>query len=152
MKAITIIQPWATLIATGEKKFETRSWSTKHRGEIAIHAGKKINKEACSKPEIKEALDRHGYTVDNLPTGAVVATALLNECYEVIRENSEAQMVMFDKTNGTKFWEVNKNGNEFAFGDFSLGRYAWEMAEVELMDKPLPAKGQQGLWNLANQF
>ena len=41
MKAITIIQPWATLIALGEKQFETRSWFTKHRGELAIHAGKR---------------------------------------------------------------------------------------------------------------
>ncbi|WP_342351939.1 ASCH domain-containing protein [Lysinibacillus boronitolerans] len=30
MKAITIKQPWATLIALGEKRFETRSWQTKY--------------------------------------------------------------------------------------------------------------------------
>jgi hypothetical protein len=47
MKVISIIQPWATLIAIGEKKFETRSWSTKYRGELAIHASKKIDKAAC---------------------------------------------------------------------------------------------------------
>ncbi|KQO04623.1 hypothetical protein ASF12_13925 [Paenibacillus sp. Leaf72] len=39
MKAITIIQPWATLIAIGAKQYETRGWSTKHRGALAIHAG-----------------------------------------------------------------------------------------------------------------
>jgi hypothetical protein len=44
MKAITIIQPWATLIALGEKKFETRSWTTKYRGPLAIHAGMKWGK------------------------------------------------------------------------------------------------------------
>jgi activating signal cointegrator 1 len=69
MKAITIIQPWATLIALGEKKFETRSWATKHRGPLAIHAGKKIDKEVCQHEEIRAALARHGYTVDNLPAG-----------------------------------------------------------------------------------
>jgi hypothetical protein len=53
MKSITIIQPWATLIALGEKKYETRGWPTKHRGPLAIHAGKKIDKEACEEPEIK---------------------------------------------------------------------------------------------------
>ncbi|WP_309145170.1 ASCH domain-containing protein, partial [Brevibacillus sp. HB2.2] len=41
MKAITIHQSWATLIALGEKRFETRGWSTNHRGPIAIHAAKK---------------------------------------------------------------------------------------------------------------
>lgn len=40
MKAITIRQPWAGLIAVGEKVYETRSWPTKYRGPIAIHAGK----------------------------------------------------------------------------------------------------------------
>lgn len=43
MKVITLIQPWATLVALGEKKIETRSWSTNFRGRIAIHAGKKID-------------------------------------------------------------------------------------------------------------
>ena len=44
MKVITLIQPWATLIMLQEKKIETRSWSTNIRGEIAIHAGKKVDK------------------------------------------------------------------------------------------------------------
>lgn len=43
MKVISIMQPWATLIVLGHKKIETRSWNTKYRGEILIHAsaGKK---------------------------------------------------------------------------------------------------------------
>lgn len=39
MKAITILQPWASLIACGKKQIETRSWATKYRGPIAIHVG-----------------------------------------------------------------------------------------------------------------
>ncbi|MFE4712623.1 MULTISPECIES: ASCH domain-containing protein [unclassified Paenibacillus] len=83
MKAITIIQPWATLIAIGEKRFETRSWATKKRGPLAIHAGKKIDKDACQESEISSALERHGYTADNLPTGAVVATCNLANVYPI---------------------------------------------------------------------
>jgi hypothetical protein len=56
MKAITIIQPWATLIAFGEKEFETRSWATNYRGNLAIHAGRKIDKEAFRQPAIISAL------------------------------------------------------------------------------------------------
>ncbi len=40
MKAITIWQPWASLIACGAKKYETRSWATNYRGPIAIHAAR----------------------------------------------------------------------------------------------------------------
>jgi hypothetical protein len=38
MKALTLHQPWASLIAEGVKTIETRSWSTKYRGPLAIHA------------------------------------------------------------------------------------------------------------------
>lgn len=40
MKFLTIRQPWASLIAVGAKTIETRGWSTKYRGSLAIHAGK----------------------------------------------------------------------------------------------------------------
>lgn len=40
MKALTIRQPWASLVALGVKTIETRSWSTSYRGPLAIHAGK----------------------------------------------------------------------------------------------------------------
>ena len=40
MKALSITQPWATLIAIGAKTIETRSWSTLYRGDLAIHAAK----------------------------------------------------------------------------------------------------------------
>ena len=46
MKVLTIKQPWATLIMQGDKKYEFRSWKTKYRGEIYIHAGKSIDKKA----------------------------------------------------------------------------------------------------------
>lgn len=58
MKVITLIQPWATLIALGEKQIETRSWSTKYRGEIAIHAGKKIDKSVFIQPYYYEVFKK----------------------------------------------------------------------------------------------
>ena len=42
MKAITLTQPWATLVAIGAKRIETRSWRTFYRGPLAIHAGKTL--------------------------------------------------------------------------------------------------------------
>ena len=49
MKVLTIKQPWATLIMQGNKRFEFRSWQTKYRGELLIHAGKGIDKEAVKR-------------------------------------------------------------------------------------------------------
>lgn len=49
MKALTIHQPWASLIAYGFKRFETRGWRTNYRGLVAIHAGKWVDQAACGK-------------------------------------------------------------------------------------------------------
>jgi hypothetical protein len=146
-KAITIIQPWATLVAIGEKRFETRSWPTKHRGPFAIHAGKKIDKEACEVPEIKGALARYGYTSENLPTGAVVATCELTDCWRVIGIADVPVRGTHVLSAGNRMFGMTRAINEFHFGDYSEGRYAWELADVKLLPEPIPAKGQQGLWN-----
>lgn len=144
MKSITIIQPWATLIALGEKQFETRSWSAKHRGPIAIHAGKKIDREACEVPEIKAALARHGYTADNLPTGAVVAIANMTECWSIGTDYQSRMPLLY---NGTGGQEKRVSLKEDKFGFYYPGRYAWELSDVQRLAEPVPAKGQQGFWN-----
>ncbi|TRU31740.1 MAG: ASCH domain-containing protein [Microcystis aeruginosa Ma_QC_B_20070730_S2] len=41
MKAISLWQPWASLVANGLKLYETRGWPTKYRGVLAIHAAKR---------------------------------------------------------------------------------------------------------------
>lgn len=97
MKALTIRQPWASLIAAGVKTIETRSWSTEYRGPLAIHAGKakpERSEEGCGVPVGHDWLpveDFDGswrlehfargctgapYDID-MPLGAVVATCTL---------------------------------------------------------------------------
>lgn len=44
--ALSIRQPWAALIMSGQKQVENRSWATKVRGPIWIHASKTYDKEA----------------------------------------------------------------------------------------------------------
>ncbi|MED1955109.1 ASCH domain-containing protein [Brevibacillus centrosporus] len=139
MKAITLHQPWATLIALGEKRFETRSWATKYRGPIAIHAAKKVDKEICQQEPFRSVLAKHGYTADNLPTGAVVAKCQLVDCHQIISTGYDAATLY-------AVGIPKVRDNEFAFGWYKAGRYAWEMADVKPID-PVPAKGQQGLWN-----
>ncbi|EJL29974.1 ASCH domain-containing protein [Brevibacillus sp. BC25] len=144
MKAITIHQPWATLIALGEKRFETRSWSTRYRGPIAIHAAKKVDKDICLEEPFRSVLAKHGYTVDNLPTGAVVAIANLTECWRSLGEGYLSGVPILQ--NGIKGQTKQISPQEDSFGWFESGRYAWEMTDVKQID-PVPAKGQQGLWN-----
>jgi hypothetical protein len=43
LRALSIMQPWSWLIANGHKDIENRSWPTRFRGRIMIHAGKKFD-------------------------------------------------------------------------------------------------------------
>lgn len=140
MKAITLHQPWATLIAIGEKRFETRSWATKYRGSLAVHAAKRIDIEACKREPIKSVLSEHSYTVDNLPTGAIIAMCHLNSCYEIGEVNVKQKEASF-KWSDEFIW-----GNEFDYGWYEDGRFAWELVDVKRVE-PIPANGQQRIWN-----
>lgn len=144
MKAITIKQPWATLIALGEKKFETRSWQTKYRGPIAIHAGKTVEKEMLDYVVISSALAKHGiYSHEDLPTGAVIAIAELVECHKITAD----YWSMYDEEKAGTASGLLIEGDEWWFGNYSVGRYAWELANVRLLEKPLQVKGQLSIWN-----
>lgn len=145
MKVITIHQPRATLIALGEKEFETRGWATKYRGELAIHAGKKVNRDACEQEPIKSTLAKYGYTADNLPTGSIVAIATLLECWLIERCLRGDIVLLKDGGCTRKGDPVTRK--EAAFGYYDNGRYAWQMDDVAKLAEPIPAKGQQGLWN-----
>lgn len=72
MKVLTIKQPWTTLIMQGHKRFEFRSWQTKYRGEMLIHAGKGIDKEA------KKRLAK--YFPKELPYGKIFGKVKLVDC------------------------------------------------------------------------
>lgn len=142
MKAISIKQPWATLIALGEKEFETRSWQTKYRGRIAIHASKQIDKEACI--AFATALKKYGITsIKELPTGVMLATVNLVDCHKVIQDEYGTKAKMH---NGLII-----SGNEYDYGNYDEGRYAWELDSVQVLPSPVPAKGKLSLWEWDNE-
>ena len=131
MKAITLTQPWATLVAIGAKRIETRSRPTKFRGPLAIHAAKGWTKDVVklffSEP-FRHVLGEAGYTLFSLlPRGAILATCTLIDC------------VPTNKMIGLDFLES-------AFGDFASGRFAWLLKDIEQLREPLPARGALGLW------
>ena len=130
MKAITLTQPWATLVAIGAKQYETRSWSTNYRGPLAIHAAKgfpKWARELCWTNPFFGALQEHNLNEHNLPLGAVVAVVFLGG----ILHTEDA-------------WNIGDQ--ERAFGDYSPKRYAWLFGSYQRFNVPQPAKGALGLW------
>ncbi|QIX61841.1 ASCH domain-containing protein [Hymenobacter sp. BT18] len=131
MKAISLLQPWASLIFLGYKHYETRSWNTSYRGDLAIHAslGKpaEARRIAATCPEISAILERHGLTFDTLPRGAVLGTCELADTHKT------------DDLRGLSITEL-------ACGDYGPGRYAWRLIAPFVCAKPVPCKGALSLW------
>ena len=123
MKALTIWQPYAQAIALGLKKFETRSWPTKHRGKIAIHASVK----SLSK-ELKLLADR--YNITNVSFGKIIVVADLTDCILITED--------FTKT---------QSQSELDLGNWYIGNYAWKLENIQILTPPQKATGKQGLWN-----
>jgi hypothetical protein len=147
MKALTLTQPYATLIAIGAKRIETRSWSTRYRGPLAIHAGKGLGPVGgerglvalCQNDVFAQALK--GYA---LPRGVIVANCTLVDVVPVEDVLCRVQIRPHDYDTGYHQWSVD--GSERAFGDYTPGRYAWLLANVRPVNPPIPATGRQGLW------
>lgn len=165
MKALTIWQPWASLIACGAKQYETRSWPTKYRGPIAIHAA---IKDPCKLPLLDKAeLERFTWEeIDArrcpgwclMPRGKIIATAELVSvwriAYNVKMDVEEArkypiigERMAEDKHETVSYDYFVPSKKEAALGDWTPGRYAWKLANVKILQSPIPVKGKQGLWN-----
>jgi hypothetical protein len=148
MKCISLWQPWAQLIALGQKRFETRGWPTRHRGAILIHAAKVRKNEAkemlhfdvfwraLNTPSAKWIYAEQIW--NSLPFGAIVCTADLVECWEIRCDKLYARGVMAPLPEGP----------EKEFGNYDTGRYAWELANVRMFAKPVPYVGHQGLFDV----
>lgn len=149
MKAVTIIQPFATLAALGVKTLETRSWATKYRGPLAIHAGQKVDKEACLHDPIRRVLQQHGINDwRDLVTGAVIAKAVLTDVWSINRPygvNGLVERLSLDSRRANCWGGYMPD--EYHFGDYSDGRFAWQLDDVVQLQEPVPAKGQLSLWN-----
>jgi len=159
MRALTIRQPWASLIAAGVKTIETRSWSTKYRGPLAIHAGRsEAVIAAVGNRDVWDAWGATGYVDDGGvqpgPLGAVVATCTLADVVPIVDfdEMPVAPYVRTGKRLGLRLADVF-DGQTFPtditeqrpLGDFTPGRFAWLLTDITPCD-PVPAKGKQGLW------
>jgi hypothetical protein len=136
MKAITIRQPWATLVALGAKRIETRSWSTQYRGPLAIHASKSftpLDREHCHGRYVRRRLREAGIEdPDDLPLGKVVAVAELVDCVRMTRE-------FIDRLKETR-------PGEYSFGFYRPGRWSWHLRKVRPVEPPARAHGRLSVW------
>lgn len=129
MKALTLWQPWATFVAEGIKCNETRSWYTSYRGPLAIHAARRSPHFTYSKAWV-DLFERENIEIPMVfPRGCVIALCELVDCAQILRK---AQI---------------PPEPELSFGDYSIGRYIWTLREPLPLFIPIPAKGQQRLWD-----
>jgi hypothetical protein len=143
IKALTIIQPWATLIAIGAKTIETRSWRTDWRGTLAIHAAKGLPgwaRDYALRDPACGLLERYGFaTTHDLPRGAIVAVAQLVACVSTndVRPDEVRERLRSD---------AERYNPEYELGDYSADRWLWLLDCVERINPPLPCSGKQRFW------
>lgn len=123
MKVLTIKQPWATLIMQGDKRFEFRSWQTKCRGDLLIHAGKGIDKEAMKRLA--------KYLPDEIPLGKILGKVTLVDCIRMCPEFKEMLL--------------KENSDIYTKSSFSEN-FGWQVEDVQVFDEPIEAKGHLSLW------
>ena len=123
MKALTIKEPWATLIIEGYKKYEFRSWKTNYRGKILIHAGLSLEKDMKERFKDYDLEYKLGY---------IIGEAEIVDC------------ILVDK----KLNEQLKKINPVVYGRSNhVENYAWKLENIKKYDNPISCKGKLGLWN-----
>lgn len=159
MKVLTVRDPWATLLAVGAKEIETRSWFTRYRGEVAIHASKGLSAdESLSSlvPPISRALDRFlplkiAARPEKWPRGAIVAVGTLVEIWPITRYRGEQVVSCQVDGHDHRAGDVVTVGSEpvsdkeEGLGLYCTGRFGWLIADIRRV-VPVPAKGRLGLW------
>lgn len=132
LRAISLTQPWATLVAYGAKRWETRSWSTNYRGLIAIHAAKGFPndcRELCLEQPFRDALKiRCGIvTLGDIPRGSILCVAALTDCVRITDANAPGEP-------------------EYSFGNYAPGRFMWHFENATRLKAPVACKGALGVW------
>ena len=129
MKVLSLTQPYASLIKYGYKKIETRSWKTSYRGKIYIHASStKIPKKYNDKKEVMDLVKDK-----NIEYGRIICCCDLVDC----------KLMTEEFINDLK----KNNYTEYICGEYEVGRYAWILENIKVLECPIEAKGHLGIWN-----
>ncbi len=131
MKTLTICQPYAELILLGEKRVENRTWSTRYRGPLLIHAGK--SRAWLSLPG-QALVTAAGGNPDRLDFGAVVGRCVLR---------SIVSLTAIRRGSG-----LAPDYRWLSTHEHCEGPYCWVLDEVQRLERPVPWRGKGGLWDL----
>jgi len=134
MKALSVKQPWASLIMSGHKEVEVRTWKTDYRGQLVIHTGKRIDRVAMdflmgtdsNRPRCKITKDME------FPAGCILGKIKVLDVVPLYEPN-------------WKDWKPYH-----CIPGVWPGRplFAWWLSNPIKLKNPIPYKGQQGLFNI----
>lgn len=132
MKVLSLTEPYATLIKKGIKCIETRSWKTKYRGCLFIHASSTKPNYNGKSNDFKNIISNM-----NLNFGYIICKCNLVDCIYMTEE----------------YIKNIKNNNyiEYICGEYEVGRYAWILENIEILDSPIKAKGHLNIWEYNNK-
>lgn len=125
MKVITIKQPYASLIAYGYKEYEFRTWKTKYRGDILIHAGKSVD---------KKAMEKFKHLNLDYPLGCIIAKAKITDC------------VFIDEEMSKKLLEKDPLVYSGSSADSNWRGYGFKLEDIEILE-PIYVNGKLSLWD-----
>lgn len=171
LPALSMWQPWASLVASGVKWLETRSWPP-HRDLIGTRVA--FASTGSMPKDAKDAL-RHGAPhfqalldavraagfeigwdrkklVHNLPLGEVLCTSMLLGSYPMLDAETATDLPERCLLIGHgRLLLVRPEGDidatsQLPFGVFEPGRVAWHLGPPTLVEGEHPARGRQGVW------
>ena len=145
MKALTLMQPWASLIAYGLQDVETRSWWSRHLrpGErLAIHAGRTIPDTSDMANEVEAIEGLYGPDwINEIERGLVLCTVRYRGVF-CVKSVSNGEASGYDPVSG-----LTVSMPTTRFGYWTPGRCIWLLSDVERLDEPELARGRLGIWD-----
>ena len=140
MKSISIKNPWAYLICAGIKDIENRTWKTKFRGRVLIHASGKLVYPIFTK-EQESKLMLHSIIGDidfSMVTSAIIGSVEIVDC--VLNHNS----IWAEKTEGV----TDSNTHEFIPNHTPKPVYNWVLKNPIMFETPIyGVKGKLSFWD-----
>lgn len=164
-KAITLHEPWASLVVNGEKRVETRGWKTSYRGELYIHAaqslpsyardairGSSLFQKLLIKHELLEVVeDRMKHHFD---LGAIIGVVNLVDCrksetiVELMKWAKNKKQDHITLLNSLEEVDIRDWRQELLLGNYDANRFGWVFANIVKFEQPVFVKGFQRIWNI----
>lgn len=165
MRAISLWQPWASLLVLGIKTIETRGWSTGYRGQLLIHAAKRKIKSEMINYSNDETFDAAFHelggtigkqTLYDLPYGAIVGKVDLVDCFSTnsIKHNPELKAFLLKENQTPNYGDSDREEcwSEWDLGYYANDRFGWVCKNPVQFKQPIPFKGAQGFFGVPNEF